>query len=235
MKGVSYYYIIIFPSGFGDLNFSVSFLFFFFPLSDNEDEPSFDPLFPEPVSEPPESEDPGYELLEEEEDTLKPRQLLSDLFLGDEPLHKGTKVTLKDAICCLFVFYLVSHLSKTAFNQLLRLLHLIFPRNLLPKNVNEFLRLFRGSDGKTRTHEYCEDCQVAFGENEKRCSLCNGWRYLGGEADQRKKRKKAFFVELPLEHDLRDLFKGELLQHVPPFIPCPSSLFSPFLFRSRVC
>ena len=154
--------------------FFLLFSFFFSPsFLSSDDEPSFDPFFSETELEPPESGCSGVELLEEEEDTKDP-PLLSDLFGGDEPLCPGSKVTLKDAICCLFVFYLVSHLSKTAFNQLLRLLHLIFPRNLLPKNVNEFLWLFRGSDGKTRTHEYCEDCQVAFGENEKRCSLCNG-------------------------------------------------------------
>jgi len=92
----------------------------------------------------------------------KDAPLLSDLFLGDELLCQESKVTLKDAICCLFIFYLVSHLSKTAFDHLLRLLHLFLPRSGLPRNTDEFLRLFRGSDDKTRVHEYCEDCQVAF-------------------------------------------------------------------------
>jgi len=117
---------------------------------------------------------------------------------------------LKDALCCLFIFYLVSHLSKTAFDHLLQLLRLFLPRSGLPRNTEELLRLFRGSDDKTRIHEYCENCQVAFGESDKKCPQCDAWRYKGGEADQAKKRKRAFFIELPIEHDLQDLFKSRI-------------------------
>ena len=193
----------------GELSFFLSF-----PSSDDS---LFDPFSPAGCVEPSESESEGAgaDLLEEDP---KDAPLLSDVFQGEEPLCSGSKVTLKDAICCLFVFYLVSHLSKTAFDNLLRLLHLIFPRNLLPRNIDEFLRLFRGSEGKTRIHEYSEECQVAFGENDKKCSHCGGWRYQGGEADQGKRRKRAFFIELPLEHDLRDLFKGGLLQLMTTFL-----------------
>jgi len=188
----------------------------------SSDESPFDPFSPEEPSEP-ESEPDSSQF---EEDDAKETRLLSDLFQGDEPLCAGSKVTLKDAVCCLFVFYLVSHLSKTAFDHLLHLLHLILPFNLLPKNTDEFLRLFRGSDGNTRIHEYCETCQVAFKEGDKKCPHCGGWRYQGGEADQHKKRKRAFFVELPIEHDLQALFKGQstlstlspLSSGSPPFV-----------------
>ena len=39
------------------------------------------------------------------------------LSLGDERLCQGSKVTLKDATCCLFIFYLVSHLSMASCGQ----------------------------------------------------------------------------------------------------------------------
>jgi len=38
-------------------------------------------------------------------------------FLGDERLCQGSKATLKDATCCLFIFYLVSHLSMASCGQ----------------------------------------------------------------------------------------------------------------------
>jgi len=197
------------------------FFFFFFGLSDS---PLFDPFAPEVCEEPSESS-PAATLLEDDDDDAMEPPLLSDLFQGDEPLCKGSPITYKDAICCLFIFYLVSHLSKTAFDHLLQLLRLFLSSSGLPKNTDEFLRLFRGSDGKTRVHEYCEACQVAFTETDRKCPHCGAWRYQGGESDQHKKRKKAFFIELPIERDLQDLFKGD-----PPSALSPP--FPPFLTHS---
>jgi len=171
------------------------------------------------VSEEPSESTPAAALPEDYDDDAKDPPLLSALFQGDEPLCKGSKITYKDAICCLFIFYLVSHLSKTAFDHLLQLLRLFLPSSGLPKNTDEFLRLFRGSDGKSKTHEYCEDCQVAFTETDRKCPHCGAWRYQGGESDPHKKRKKAFFVELPIERDLQDLFKGGASRALSPSFP----------------
>ena len=40
-----------------------------------------------------------------------------------------------------------------------------------------------------------------------RCPGCQRWRYQGSQADQAKKRKKTFFLELPMQRDVEELFK----------------------------
>jgi len=45
------------------------------------------------------------------------KRLLKDMLLGWDPLYAGSSITLLDAMCTLFVFFLTSHFSKAAFQK----------------------------------------------------------------------------------------------------------------------
>jgi hypothetical protein len=136
---------------------------------------------------------------------------LSHILMAQDKIFTGSSVSLSDAICSLFVFYLTCHIPKSTFQALLDLLHLLLPPNFLPTKVDQLLNIFSSVDGKLVYHEYCETCFHSFQEvTETKCPQCQTWRYKGGESEQSKKRMRAFFLELPIRHDLVELFQGIL-------------------------
>ena len=116
-------------------------------------------------------------------------------------------MTLSDTLSCLFAFYLTHHVPKNPFQALLDLLHPLPPKNLLPKTVDQFLRLFCSADDRLVFHDYCETCFYEFKADDTTCTKCPGnpWRYQGGKEDQ---AKRAFFFELPMRRDIEELFQG---------------------------
>ena len=85
------------------------------------------------------------------------KSFLQDLLLQDEPIYPGSLISLKDAICTLFIYFLTIHTDKNQFQKMLDLLHLFLPANLIPKRVEEFLKLFAASDGRIRSIDFCEN------------------------------------------------------------------------------
>jgi hypothetical protein len=152
-----------------------------------------------------------------------PPAFLRDLMLGNDKLYDGSTVSLADAMCTVFIFYLTHHLSKSAFQSMLDLFHVLLPPNFFPKKTAEFLKIFGcGTENASLVfHEYCETCCHPFRVDEAKCPQCQTWRYHGGETEQSKKRKKTFFLELPIENDLKDLFNGAF----PPSFFLSSGLF----------
>ena len=145
----------------------------------------------------------------EEEQTKT--NFLSDLLLRQDPLFQGSSITLLEAMCTLFICYLTSHMAKEHFQKILSLLHVLLPPNLLPNKVEPFLKAFAsGYEGRIVYHEFCSNCWVPYEGEDLQCRWCKGWRYEGGEQDQSKKKLKDFFLELPIQKDIEDLFQGVL-------------------------
>jgi len=180
-------------------------------------------LWTVPLDDESDEEDDGLDLFFDARDTLeelclpslelaatsKPRP--SNVFLGKENLYHEAQVTLGAAVATLFVFFLTHHLSKSTFQDLLDILQLLLPSgNLLPKKLDTFLGLFSSVGDRLVFHEFCETCHHLFSLSETRCPKCNTWRYQGSQADQAKKKKKTFFLELPIQRDVEELFKGRL-------------------------
>jgi len=138
-----------------------------------------------------------------------PSTILGHVLMRQDPLYPGAKITLADALCTLFIYFVTGHLAKTQLQRVLDLLHLFMPPNLLPKKVEGILRLFAASDGRLVLHEYCEACFHSFAGNEAQCPGCHELRYRGGLSEQQRRKPRAFFVQLPLERDLVDLFNDE--------------------------
>jgi len=92
------------------------------------------------------------------------KRLLKDMLLGWDPLYAGSSITLLDAMCTLFVFFLTSHFSKAAFQKILDLLHVVLlPSNFLPTTTEAFLSPFSsGNEEKIIFHEYCPTCCVKY-------------------------------------------------------------------------
>jgi len=63
----------------------------------------------------------------DEPSPLYEKRLLKDMLLGRDPLYAGSSITLLDAMCTLFVFFLTFHFSKAAFQKILDLLHVLLP------------------------------------------------------------------------------------------------------------
>jgi len=159
-------------------------------------------------------------------ETPKPFDL-QGLMFGDEKIFQGSSVRLADDMCALFVLFITSPLSKTAFQHVLDLLQLLLPENFLPTQVDEILSMFGASQDHLVTDDFCEDCSIIFKPADVVCSKCNVLRYAGGEGDQHKKKPRAFFLQLPMENDVRDLFQG---------LPCVllHTLLHPRLLTSSV-
>ena len=147
-----------------------------------------------------------FDSLTESEPQAPRKPLLHDVLLRDDPLYVGAKTTLGDALCALFVLFLTFHLSKLALQRVLDLQHALLPPNYLPTKVEDLLGLF-SSSGKLVMHEYCESCLHLFKGQERRCVACQCWRYQGGEEQQGRRLKRTFFLELPLEQDVKELFQ----------------------------
>jgi len=144
----------------------------------------------------------------------QPSSILGHVLMRQDPLYPGSRVTLADALCTLFIFFITGHMAKAQLQRVLDLLHLFMPKNLLPTKVEGVLKLFGGSsDRRLVIHEYCESCFHSYTEKETECPNCQELRYRGGPAEQPRKKPKAFFIQLPLEQDLVDLFKGNDYHH----------------------
>lgn len=105
----------------------------------------------------------------------------------------GSKITLTDAMLTLFTMY--------GLQKILDLLQILVPQNLLPKTVDSFLEPFACDEGLIYK-DFCESCCYLDELNDEKCPLCGGWLYEGGEPEQKKKKTKAFFIQLPLKKDL---------------------------------
>jgi len=142
------------------------------------------------------------------------KRLLKDMLLGRDPLYAGSSITLLDAMCTLFVFFLTFHFSKAAFQKILDLLHVVLlPSHFLPTTTEAFLSPFSsGNEEKIIFHEYCPTCCVKYQDEEIQCRWCKGWRYQGGKEEQSKKKLKDFFLELPIQKDIEELFQGSFFQ-----------------------
>jgi len=81
--------------------------------------------------------------------------------------------------------------------KILDLLQILVPQNLLPKTVDSFLEPFACDEGLIYK-DFRESCCYLDELNDEKCSLCGGWRYERGEPEQKKKKMKAFFLQLPL-------------------------------------
>jgi len=77
-----------------------------------------------------------------------------------------------------------------------------------PTTTEAFLSPFSsGNEEKIIFHEYCPTCCVKYQDEEIQCRWCKGWRYQGGKEEQSKKKLKDFFLELPIQKDIEELFQ----------------------------
>eukprot|EP00732_Lithocolla_globosa_P002309 Lithocolla_globosa_v1_NODE_1483_length_2542_cov_29.874950.p2 type:complete len:307 gc:universal NODE_1483_length_2542_cov_29.874950:84-1004(+) len=138
----------------------------------------------------------------------KIENLLNDF--PDEPLYPGARVSVFESFFLCLFFAIRHKMSDVGLDDLFALITLHCPTDVLMSDVNRFLGLFKGLSSDWKVHDYCPKCAHAFkpGETTHQCTGDpeDQFRYAGGREDQKKKRPKAAFIEVPLENGLADKF-----------------------------
>jgi hypothetical protein len=121
----------------------------------------------------------------------------------DEPLYDGASVTVAQSLLLIMAFILGNNLSGAAVGNLLRLLAALLPADSrLPKTRYLFDKHFNPFKDGVQFKLYCPICNALLtGIEGLECTLCN--------VLYRKDvllRDGNFFIYLPLEKQIRDLF-----------------------------
>jgi hypothetical protein len=131
----------------------------------------------------------------------------------NEKLFEGSEISVGGAITLLMWFTLRHCLTKVALDDLLELLNILMPRSALPRTRFMFNKLFVLSRDKVERHFYCLNCTICtyIGQiiNIDVCPVCN--------SNLKNESNVGFFLVLPLESQLRDMFENsnlsDLLQY----------------------
>ena len=121
----------------------------------------------------------------------------------DEPLYDGASVTVGQCLLLIMAFVLGNNLSGAAVGNLLRLLAALLPADSrLPKTRYLFDKHFNPFKDGVQFKLYCPICNaILTGIDELQCTLCS----VLYEKDVLL-RDGNFFIYLPLEKQIRDLF-----------------------------
>lgn len=129
------------------------------------------------------------------------------------PLYDGCAVTVGAAIVLIMALSLRHNLPWVAVEDILTLLQFLLPSSsLLPRSRFMFEKLFRTREHLIDIHYYCPHCFAYLSSSHvSSCAHCK----LDIDTDLYKSGN--FFLHLPLEHQLRDMFEnsnfGTLLSH----------------------
>ena len=121
----------------------------------------------------------------------------------EQPLYAGAPITLGTSILLTLTFAMSYSLSGEALSHLLELIdaHCITP-NLCITSITKFKSYFKQLKTPICYHYYCPFCYglLENGVNTQNCAYC------GLSLQQDAKLKTSFFIEIPIEKQLVDLF-----------------------------
>jgi len=132
-----------------------------------------------------------------------------------KPLYDGSTLTVGAAVVLIMTLALRHHLPWVAVDDLLALMQIVLPASsLLPRSRYLFEKLFMPCTGINEVHYYCPFCFSYISESNSRTGNCPQCKE---EIKVDLYKNGNFFITLPLETQLRDMFENsnmsELIGH----------------------
>lgn len=91
----------------------------------------------------------------------------------DVPLYQGANISTSQSYIAIMAYALRHSLSKTALQDLLKLINIHLPESNLPDTIYTFSKNFGNCSNDINFHIYCKECTSYLGlEDEHTCSLC---------------------------------------------------------------
>ena len=119
----------------------------------------------------------------------------------------SSEITHKEHLLSLCAFATKNHLSRTAFQQLMKLIDIHLPeKNLCETSVNKIKEKVRFQGNYFKFHEYCDRCGALYPDDKQvlQCSTpeCTGTR-------NNKNGKTNYFVSGDMKTQLKEIFENE--------------------------
>lgn len=163
------------------------------------------------LSEDSENEDSGLSADEEgedNEDISESEEASGYVYIPEDinkesPVYPGHYMSLKDSVLLIWLFITTHSLTAQQSSDLLALINLhLLVQNPVLKSLYRFKQFFDISSPLQR-HYYCTFCMNGVNKDDKVCGNNHCLRDLAKEG------ASSYFLELPVEHQLKKLFKKE--------------------------
>lgn len=120
----------------------------------------------------------------------------------------SSEITHKEHLLSLCAFSTKNHLSRTAFQQLLKLIDIHLPeKNLCETSVNKIKEKVGFHGSYFQCHEYCDTCGALY-PNDKLIHQCTTPRCTGMRCDT-KDGKSNYFVSGDMRTQLKEILENE--------------------------
>ena len=124
----------------------------------------------------------------------------------DDVLYSGAPLTSSISFVLLLTFVMKHKLTREAFNDLLLVIEAHCPRpNNCKTSVKKLLEFASQANGDLEKHYFCDYCKAYFGKGTGNCNICG----------ERISKDGGFFIEVPVEKQLKMFFTGKF----PFFVP----------------
>lgn len=118
----------------------------------------------------------------------------------DDTLYSGAPLTSSMSVVMLLTFVMKHKLTREAFNDLLSVIEAHCPRpNNCKTSVKKLLEFVSQAKGDIEKHYFCNYCKAYFGQGTGNCNICG----------QNVSKANRFFIEVPVEKQLRKFFTGK--------------------------
>lgn len=118
----------------------------------------------------------------------------------DDVLYSGAPLTSSTSFVLLLTFVMKHKLTREAFNDLLLVIEAHCPRpNNCKTSVKKLLEFASQANGDLEKHYFCDYCKAYFGKGTGICKICG----------QRISKESGFFIEVPVEKQLKMFFTGK--------------------------
>ena len=121
---------------------------------------------------------------------------------SDDGLYSGAPLTSSTSFVLLLTFVMKHKLTREAFNDLLLVIEAHCPRpNNCKTSAKKLLEFVSQAKGDLEKHYFCDYCKAYFGKGTGNCNICG----------QRISKDGGFFIEVPVEKQLKTFFTGKSL------------------------
>lgn len=119
----------------------------------------------------------------------------------------SSEITHKEHLLSLCAFSTKNHLSRTAFQQLLKLIDILLPEKKCETSVNKIKEKVGFHGSYFQCHEYCDTCGALY-PNDKLIHQCTTPRCTGMRCDT-KDGKSNYFVSGDMRTELKEILENE--------------------------
>ncbi|XP_076836800.1 uncharacterized protein LOC143482340 [Brachyhypopomus gauderio] len=126
--------------------------------------------------------------------------------LNEEPLYTGSRLTKAQSFLLIMSFVLRHALTGVALSDLLDLINIHCPENIMSTSKHLFLKVLKPIQGHLQCHIYCPNCEYYIGDkvSEGQCTVCSTmW-----DKDSSLKNGN-FFIYLPIQTQLEHLLQRQ--------------------------